>query len=164
MDINKTNEMALAFDMSKTKVSPTKLELGTYWVLSAAPDGRMTALPVVTPPQDKGWIRVVAPGVTYERARDLLQREYAGKTIDDVADHKIRGQLAARCLLKEWGNLVIGGDPLPYTPEKAESMLTDVTWTNFLGIIEAIADRRDVLLAKEVTLAVGNSNAGSSGS
>lgn len=164
MDVKQTQTITPVFDLSKTKVSPTKLELGTYWVLSALPDGRMTALPVVTPPKNKGWLRVVAPGVTYERARDQLQREFNGQEVTDAIHHQIRGRLAARCLLKEWGNLFLGSEELRYSPEKAEELLTDVTWTNFLGIIEGIADRRDVLLANEVELAVGNSNAGSSGS
>lgn len=164
MDVKQTQNIKPVFDLSKTKVSATKLELGTYWTLGANSDGRMTATPVITPPKDKGWLRVVAPGVTYERMRDQLQREFTGQEINDAVSHQIRGRLAARCLLKEWGNLTIGAEELRYSPEKAEELLTDLAWTHFLGIIEAIADRRDVLLANEVELAVGNSNAGSTGS
>ena len=164
MDVKQTQSIMPVFDLSKTKVSPTKLEIGTYWILGANADGRMVALPVVTPPADKGWVRVVAPGVTYERMREQLQREFTGQEVTDAVHHQIRGRLAARCLLKEWGNLFIGKEELRYSQEKAEELLTDMAWTNFLGIIEGIADRRDVLLAQEVELSMGNSNAGSSGS
>jgi hypothetical protein len=150
-------------NLVRAKVDVTKLSIGTYWLLSVKEDGTMEGAPTTCPHPEKGWIRVVAPGVRYTRELNEARREFLplirdGKTDDDI-DTLIRGTAIAKTVLAEWGNLKMGDKDLPYSVENALNLLTDRSWRNFLGLIEAIADSRAVLLDEEAKKAEGNSAA-----
>lgn len=150
-------------NLVKAKVDVTKLSIGTYWLLSVKPDGTMEGTPATKPDPVKAWMRVVSPGVRYTREVNEARREFLpqirdGKS-DDEIDTLIRGTAAAKTLLAEWGNLMMGEEELPYSQKTAIELLTNREWRNFLGLIEAIAESRAAVLHEEAKKAEGNSAA-----
>jgi hypothetical protein len=157
-------------DLNPTRIDPLKSRDGTYWALSVdRSTGTFLADLVDAPPADKGWIRVATPGIQYERAYMEAQEPFRDRIRDgsltDEERTRIEGTaIALGGVLREWGNIGLGANAIPYSEEKAVSLLSDVRWTNFRQIIWTVASNRAALRARELEDAKGNSQGGSGGS
>lgn len=154
-------------NINKGRIDPDKVTNGVYWSLVIEADGTFSAKPVSRPPSSVGWLLTVPPGVAYDRALEDARRPYLDKvrsgTQTDDEEAVIIGTALAKGVLRGWGNLTVGTEPLPYSQEKAVEILTSRTWDNFRQLLIAIARDRKGLLLDEEEKAAGNSQSDSAG-
>lgn len=154
-------------NLNKTELDVKKLTEGTLWAITLAENGTLLAKPVDEIPAKDGWMRVIPPGVEYQRVLEIAQKPF----IDDIRAGKLTDRqeaiiqgTALATLVKDWGNFSVGSDPVPYSHDVVHRMLTDLRWTNLRGIVSSIADHRKSLLSKQLEDAEGNSRGDLSGS
>ena len=153
------------FNLNRTKLDPEKLEGGQHWeVLINTADGTLSAQPIPGPHPKNGWLLIAPPGLAYVRAvdeaRGAFLREFREGTLSVRQQALIEGRsLVDGLVLRGWGNLCIGSQPLPFSREAAMEILTDPAWQNLRQLVLAIADNRKALLDQMDAEAEGNSSA-----
>jgi hypothetical protein len=146
-------------DLLGIKVDPAKVAGGVWWSIWREPDNRIGGKSVDDP--GEGPALLIVPALTaYERALDDARRPHLyeireGKVSDAVL-RKIQGEALGRAVLRGWRGLVVGGQPLPWSEDKAVELMTDDAWLSLREFVQSAANWRAALAAQEVAKAAGN--------
>lgn len=146
-------------DLLSIKVDPAKVSGGVWWEIWREGDGRITGK-VVAEPADRPCVLVAPALVAYERAMDAARAPHLSTIRDgkatDATLRAIHGEALGKAVLKDWRNLTVGGQPLPYSEAKAVELMTEEAWLSLREFVVDASRYRAALAAEEVAKAAGN--------
>lgn len=99
-----------------------------------------------------GWddLRIKVRGSTSVAFRDTYARLYrdlpasernADRSISTERSDKLLGEIIAEAGLLDWDNVVMDGEPVPYSKEKALELLTDPAYAEFRAMVNIYIER-----------------------
>ena len=147
------------FDLASVKVDTDLLHNGVWWEVHRESDGTIGGT-VVHNPTENGCLLIVPMGAMYERALEAARKPYLPLIrADRITDEDARDIMAtalSAAVLKDWRNVTVKGQPLPYSQEQAKQLLADEQWLALREFVIRAAQHRGSLLALEEEQARGN--------
>ena len=148
-------------DLQSIESDPVKLAKGCYWRVRRENDGTISGSPIDGPDPEVAWLLLVPRGIAFDRALEdemvptrAARRE--GEVLSPEEEWRITGRAHGRATVKGWGNLSIGGEPLPFSEGKAIELMTEPRWRALQDFVRLTHHHLAAAAKKEEAKALGN--------